>query len=102
MGSVTPSYDGLGLPWKAGGPLRLLGVSRSIAVAKGCPQRGVLSPPPRSLVVDELLVGLNQRGIYAQGYADMCLLAKGKFPNTISGLMQWALDFVEKWCDERD
>jgi hypothetical protein len=33
--------------------------------------------------VDELLVGLNQRGIYAQGYADdICLLAKGKFPNT--------------------
>jgi hypothetical protein len=78
-----------------------LGVaSKSIGVTKGCPQGGVLSPLLWSLVVDELLVGLNQRGIYAQGYADdICLLAKGKFPNTISGLMQWALDFVEEWCD---
>jgi hypothetical protein len=23
----------------------------------------------------------------------------GKFPNTVSGLMQWALHFVEVWCD---
>jgi hypothetical protein len=22
-----------------------------------------------------------------------------KFPNTVSGLMQWALDSVEEWCD---
>jgi hypothetical protein len=36
--------------------------SRSIAVARGCPQGGVLSPLLCSLVVDELLVGLNQGG----------------------------------------
>jgi hypothetical protein len=29
-----------------------------------------------------------------------CLLAVGKFPNTVSGLMQWALSTVETWCNE--
>ena len=29
-----------------------------------------------------------------------CLLAAGKFPNTVSGLMQWALSTVEIWCNE--
>jgi hypothetical protein len=24
----------------------------------------------------------------------------GKFPKRVSGLMQWALDSVEEWCDE--
>ena len=39
--------------------------------------------------------------MYAQGYADdVCLLAVGKFPNTVSGLIQWALGTVEAWCDE--
>jgi hypothetical protein len=50
--------------------------SRSVAVSKGCPQGGVLSPLLWCLVVDELLVGLNGGGVYAQGYADdLCLLA---------------------------
>jgi hypothetical protein len=72
----------------------------SIAVARGCPQGGVLSPLLWSLVVDELLTGLNQGWIYAQGYVDdICLLTMGKFPNTISGLMQWALNSVEERCD---
>ena len=40
-------------------------------------------------------------GIYAHGYADdICLLAVRKFPNTVSGLIQWALHTVEMWCDE--
>jgi hypothetical protein len=29
-----------------------------------------------------------------------CLLAVGKFPNPVSGLMQWALSTVEIWCSE--
>jgi hypothetical protein len=29
-----------------------------------------------------------------------CLLAVGKFPNTVSGLMQWALSTVETWRNE--
>jgi hypothetical protein len=63
--------------------------SRSVAVSKGCPQGGVLSPLLRCLVVDELLARLKEGGVYAQGYADdICLLAIGKFPNTVSGLIQ--------------
>jgi hypothetical protein len=47
-----------------------------------------------------LITGLNEGGIYAQGYADdIRLLAVGKFPNTVPGLMQWALHSVEVWCD---
>jgi len=49
--------------------------------------------------VNELLVRLNEGSDYAQGYADgICLLAVGKFPNTVSGIIQWALHTVELWC----
>jgi hypothetical protein len=78
-----------------------LGVYRSIVVARGCPQGSVLSPLLWCLVEDELLTRLNEGGIYAQGWADdICLLTVGKFPNTVSGLMQWALHSVEGWCGE--
>jgi len=74
-------------------------VSRSVAVSRGCPQGGVLSPLLWCPVVNELLVRLNEGSVYAQGYADdICLLAVEKFPNTVSGLIQWALHTVELWC----
>jgi hypothetical protein len=39
-------------------------------------------------------------GKYAKGYEyDVCLLAVGKFPDTVSWFIQWALLFAEKWCD---
>jgi hypothetical protein len=39
--------------------------------------------------------------VHAQGYAaGICFLAIGKFPNTVSGLIQWALSTVEEWCGE--
>jgi len=73
-------------------------VSRSVAVSRGCPQGGVLSPLLWCLVVDELIIRLNEGSVYAQGYADyICLLAVGKFPNTVSGLIQWVLHTVEEW-----
>jgi len=76
-------------------------LSRSVAVSRGCLQGGVLSPLLWCLVVDELLMRLSGGGVYAQGYADdICLLAVGKFPNTVSGLIQWALGTVEAWCVE--
>jgi hypothetical protein len=51
--------------------------------------------------VDELLARLNDGGVYAQGYADdICLLAVGKSPNTVSGLIQWALHTTELWFGE--
>ena len=70
-------------------------------MSRGCPQEGVLSPHLWCLVVNELLARLNKGDVYSQGYADdICLLAVGKFPNTISGLIQWALNTMEVWCDE--
>jgi len=39
--------------------------------------------------------------VYTQGYAgDISFLAVGKFPNTVSGLIQWVLHTVETRCDE--
>ena len=70
-------------------------------MSRGCPQGGVLSPLLWCLVVSELLTRLSVGGVYAQGYADdICLLAVGKFQNTVSGLIQWALYIVETWCDK--
>jgi hypothetical protein len=61
----------------------------------------VLLPFLWCLVVDELIVRLNGCGIYIQGYADdICLLVMGKFPNMVSGLMQWALLTIETWCNK--
>jgi hypothetical protein len=42
-------------------------LSRSVAVSRGCPQGGVLSPLLWCLVVDELLARLSGGGVYAQG-----------------------------------
>jgi len=55
-------------------------VSRSVVVSRGCPQGGFLSPLLRCLVVNELLVRLNEGGVYAQGYADDMSSSGGKIP----------------------
>jgi hypothetical protein len=60
-----------------------------------------LSPLLWCPVVDDLIARLNGSGIYTQGYADnICLLAVQKFPNSVLGLVQWALDIVDTWCNE--
>jgi hypothetical protein len=69
-------------------------------VSRGCPQGGVLSPFLWCLIVNNLLARLNERCVYTQGYADDIFLAVGKFPNMVSGLIQWALHTIEAWCDE--
>jgi len=57
--------------------------------------------PETFLLVNGSLARLNKGGIYAKSYAsNICLLVVGKFPNTVTGLMQWALHTVETWCDE--
>ena len=77
------------------------GLTRSVAVSRGCPQGGVLSPLPWCLVVNELLARLNEGSVYSQGYVDdICLLAVEKFPNMVSGLIQWALHTIEVSCDK--
>jgi hypothetical protein len=50
--------------------------------------------------VDELIGGLNGNGYYTLGYADdIAILICGKFPNTVSELLQEALSVVQQWCD---
>ena len=55
------------------------------AISRGCPQGGVLSPLLWCLVVNNLITRLSGGGFFIQGYADdICLLAVGKLPNTVS------------------
>jgi hypothetical protein len=73
------------------------------AISRGCPQGGVLLPLLWCLVVNDLITRLSGSGGFIQGDADgICLLAVGKFPNTVSGLMQWALSTTEIWCSRSD
>jgi len=74
-------------------------VSSGVSLCPEAVLRGVLSPFLWYLVVNELLVRLNEESLYAQGYADgICLLVVGKFPNTVSGIIEWAVHTVELWC----
>jgi hypothetical protein len=60
---------------------------------------GILSPLLWSLIVDELIGGLNGNGYYTLGYAgDTAILIRRKFPNTVSELLQEALSMVQQWC----
>jgi hypothetical protein len=93
-----PSCNGSEPPWRAA---TLNDISLRFAISRGCPQGGVLLPLLWCLVVNDLITRLNVSGIFIQGYADdICLLTVGKFPNTVSGLMQWALSTIEIWCSE--
>ena len=72
--------------------MTLGGFSKRVVVSRGCSQGGVLLLLLWCLVVDGLITRLIGGGIYTQGYADdICLLVVWKFPNTVSGLIQWAL-----------
>jgi hypothetical protein len=66
-----------------------------VAVSKGSPQGGMFSSLLWCLF-DYLIARLIVGGVYCQGYADdICLLAVGKFPNTMSELIQRAIHTVE-------
>jgi hypothetical protein len=78
----------------------LSGFSKWVAVSRGFPQGGVLSPLLWCLV-DDLITRLNGGGMCTHGYADdICLLAVGKLSNTVWELIDCALLTVEMWCDE--
>jgi len=50
--------------------------------------------------VDKLIGGLNGNCYYTAWYADdIAILIRRKFPNTISELLQEALNTVQLWCD---
>jgi hypothetical protein len=60
----------------------LSGETLSESAARWCPQGGVLSTLLWSLVVDDLLWGLNSNGYYTIGYADdIAVLINGKIPS---------------------
>ena len=74
-----------------------------VAVGRGCPQGGILSPLLWCLVLNGLLKELEDEGLYTQGYADdLAIVISGKFPNTVSGLMQRALRIVQQWCNDQN
>jgi hypothetical protein len=59
----------------------------SVRVARGCPQRGVLSPLQWYLFVDELIARLNEGVVYIQGNEDdTCLLVVKKSQIQFKGL----------------
>jgi hypothetical protein len=59
----------------------------------------VLSPLLWSLVVVDLLWELNSNGYYTVGYDnDTAILINGKFPYTVSEVLQTALCTIQKWC----
>jgi hypothetical protein len=73
------------------------GETLGAAAVKECPQGGVFSPLLWSLVVDDLLWGLNNRGYYTVGYADdFEILINGKFPQAVSEVLQTALHTVQQ------
>jgi hypothetical protein len=71
------------------------------SAARGFPQGVVLSPLLWSLVVDDLLCGLNCNGYYTIRYADgIAMLISGKFPQTVSDVLETALITAQKWCEK--
>lgn len=78
----------------------LFGETLRVTATRGTAQGGAISPCLWNLVVDELLVELNNKGFYAQGYADdICILIRGKIPQTVAELTLQALKVVENWCE---
>ena len=71
-----------------------------VASVRGCLQSGVLSPLLWNLTVDELLWDLNEAGHYSIGFAyDIAIIIRGKFPSTVSEVLQNALKRMKNWCN---
>jgi hypothetical protein len=75
----------------------LSGETLGASTSRGCLQGGVLSPLLWSLVVDNLLWGLNDDGYCTVGYADdIAILIHGKFLTRVSECFQRALYTVQR------
>ncbi|XP_062710910.1 uncharacterized protein LOC134288974 [Aedes albopictus] len=73
--------------------------SITVRATKGCPQGGVLSPLLWSLVVDDLLRSLKEKGFEVVGFADdIVIIVRGKYDETVSERMQRALNYTHSWC----
>jgi len=77
-----------------------MGETMQVASVRGCPQGGVLSPLLWNLTVDQLLWDLNEAVYYSIGFADdIAIIIRGKFPGTVSEVLQNAIKRLENWCN---
>jgi ribonuclease HI len=79
------------------------GVTCEWAVERGTPQGGVLSPLIWVAITNVLLKDLDESSpaVYKQSWSDdLTVLAIGVDPDTVRGLVQGALDRVEKWAGD--
>jgi hypothetical protein len=73
-----------------------------VSAEKECPHGNVLSLLLWSLVVDDFIWGLNNDGYYTVGYADdKAILINGKFPHTVSEVLQRTLYNFQQWCKKQ-
>ena len=78
----------------------LSGSSVTVKATKGCPQGGVLSPLLWSLVVDDLLNSLEEKGFEVVGFADdVVIIVRGKYDSVVSDRIQIALNLALSWCN---
>lgn len=69
------------------------------SVHRGTPQGGVLSPLLWILAMNKLLLNLEERRIHVVAYADdVAVVLRGKFPDTLSDLMQGVLNDIYLWA----
>ena len=79
----------------------LKGETTQVASVKGYSQGGILSPLLWNSTVDELLWHLNEAGYYSIGFADdIAIITRGKFPSTVSEVLQNELKRLENWCNK--
>lgn len=77
----------------------LLGHQRTVAVCKGGPQGGVLTPLLWNLVIDDLLSGANNP-LLKVGYADdVTAIVSGPSPNTLWDIQTAFIRRAEEWAD---
>jgi len=69
-------------------------------ILEGSVCKGAFYRPCCVAWLDELTEGLNENGCYTLGYADyITIVISGKFPNTVSELLQGASGMVQQRCD---
>lgn len=70
-------------------------------VSRGTPQGGVLSPLLWTLTLNGFLQRMEKLGIKVVAYADdIAIMVSGKFPGTLSDVIQGALNELEHWCNK--
>ena len=89
------------LPWRASWPQRLL---VNFPKASWCPEIGHREVSCHlsygALLLTNCYQGSMGEVSVLKYMWKTCLLAVGKFPNMVSGIIQWALHTIETWCDE--